>query len=429
MLFGLIMLLAFNLIDTFFVSLLGTEALAAISFTFPVTFTLSSLAIGLGIGVSAVVAKTLGKQQKEGARCHATAALLLSAVMIFSLAMLTLAFIDPLFTLLGAKPENLVLIRDYMVPWFLGCLPIIMPMIGNSVMRAAGDTKTPAKVMGLMAVINAILDPILIFGWGPIPAMHIQGAAIASVIAGLVSTTLVAYRLVITNKMIGWGYSLAELIDSWRQLLKIALPAAGANMMTPIASSVLTAIIAKYGSAAVAGFGVGTRLEAIAVMVILALSMSLPPFISQNFGAGLLSRVRQAYISSVRFVLLWQAAIYLVLVLASSLIASSFADEPEVAEVIVLFLLIMPLSYGLSGITILSNSSLNALHKPMQALFLNITRLFILMLPCAYIGGQLGGIMGLFIGAMMANFVTGVLAFLFLRKRLNVMVACEESSA
>lgn len=420
------MLLSFNLIDTFFVSLLGTDALAAISFTFPVTFTITSLAIGLGIGVSAVVARTLGKDDKPLARRHATAALLVSAILIFSLAMVTLTFIDPLFRLLGANDEHLVLIRHYLFPWFIGCLPIIMPMIGNSVMRAAGDTKTPAKVMALMAVINAILDPIFIFGWGPVPAMHIQGAAIASVLAGCGSTLLVGYRLVITNKMLGWGYAIKDLIDSTRQLMTIALPAAGANMMTPVAASILTAIIAPYGSAAVAGFGVGTRLEAIAVLVVLALSMSLPPFISQNFGAGLLSRVRQAYISSIRFVMIWQAAIYVILILASSYIASSFADDPDVAEVIVLFLLIMPLGHGLSGITILSNSSLNALHKPMQALFLNITRQFVLMLPFAYVGGQLGGIKGLFIGALTANIITGILSFVVLRSRLNTMVACEE---
>ncbi|MDX1353660.1 MAG: MATE family efflux transporter, partial [Thiomicrorhabdus sp.] len=175
MIFGMITLMMFNLVDTFFISLLGTEPLAAVSFTFPVTFTVISLAIGLGIGTSAVIAKALGSDKLDEARFDASIALLISVVLVFCLSVVGYVFITPIFELLGAGQQVLPLIHDYMSVWFLGSVFLITPMVGNSVLRARGDTKTPSLVMGGAGLINAVLDPILIFGLGPMPALGIQG--------------------------------------------------------------------------------------------------------------------------------------------------------------------------------------------------------------------------------------------------------------
>ena len=183
MIFGMITLMMFNLVDTFFISMLGTEELAAVSFTFPVTFTVISLAIGLGIGTSAVIAKALGANKVEEAKFDATIALLLSAVMVFLLSLFGFLMIEPIFKLLGAHAEVMPHIYDYMSIWFLGSVFLITPMIGNSVLRASGDTKTPSTIMGAAGLINAILAPHLIYGIGPFPELGDQGAAIACVIA------------------------------------------------------------------------------------------------------------------------------------------------------------------------------------------------------------------------------------------------------
>lgn len=421
MMYGMILMMSFNIVDTFYVSMLGTESLAAFSFTFPVTFTLISLAIGMGIGVSAVVARTLGQKNHDLARQHASVSIGVSAVLIYALAMIILAFLDPIFSAMGAKAENLTYIALYMSPWLLGCLLIIMPMVGNSVMRASGDTKTPAKVMAIGAIINAILDPIFIFGLGPIEAMGIKGAAIASILASVVSCAIVYYRLIFSYDMLGWSYSMAQVWDSTKKLMAIGLPAAASNMMTPISSSIVTAIVATYGSEAVAAFGVGSRIESFVVIVVLALSMSLPPFISQNFGAGQIERVKQGYMSSIKFVMLWQGGLYLLLIVSAHYIANLFAKDPKVAEIIVLYLMIVPISHGLVGVTILTNSSLNALHKPMASIVLNIIRLFILTIPAAYLGGLWGGITGLIIGVSFAAGLAGVIAFVIIRYQFSQM--------
>jgi putative MATE family efflux protein len=412
MIYGLILLMTFNLVDTFFVGLLGTEPLAAISFTFPITFTVISLTIGLGIGTSAVIAKALGKGDKASAKNLATSALYLSAIIVGMLAVMGYLLIDQTFLLLGASEALLPLIHQYMDLWFLGCICLIGPMIGNAILRADGDTKTPSIIMGSAGLINAVLDPVFIFGFGPVPAMGIEGAAVATIISWLFGLGFVLYILAIKRGLIHHHLmTIKDFIYSARGILHIGLPAAGANMLTPAASAVLTGIVANYGASAVAAFGVGSRIESIACIVVLALSMTLPPFISQNLGAGNMKRVEDGYKTSIKFVLGFQVLVYVVLVLAAPFIADVFSKEQAVADIIKLFIWILPLGYGFQGVIILTNSSFNALHKPMVALVLSVIRLFICYVPLAYIGSFWFGIQGFFMGALLGNVVMAAISY------------------
>ncbi len=412
MIYGMILLMTFNLVDTFFVGLLGTQPLAAISFTFPITFTVISLTIGLGIGTSAVIAKALGKGNDESAKNSGTAAIYLAAIVVGILSFVGYLFTDDIFLLLGASEALLPLIHDYMDIWFIGSICLIGPMIGNAILRASGDTKTPSIIMGSAGLINAILDPIFIFGFGPIPAMGIQGAAIATLISWVFGLLLVLYIVGVKRQLIHTKLlPLKTFVASSRGILHIGLPAAGANMLTPISAAILTAIVASYGDSAVAAFGVGSRIESIACLVVLAMSMTLPPFISQNFGAGNMHRVEKSFKVSVKFVLIWQLLIYFLLVLIAPFIADVFSKEEAVADIIVLFMWIMPLGYGLQGVIILTNSSFNALHKPMVALMLSVIRLFVCYVPLAYLGSIYYGIEGFFIGGVCGNLIMGMISY------------------
>jgi putative MATE family efflux protein len=414
MIIGMVILMTFGLVDTFFIGLLGTQELAAISFTFPVTFTVISLNIGLGIGTSAIIAKLLGANQHKQAKETATGALMLTMVLAIVLATIGVLTIKPIFNVMGADKEQLVFIQEYMLVWYAAGVFLAMPMVGNSVLRAYGDTKTPSYVMAFGGLINVILDPILIFGWGPIPAFGIQGAAIATLTAWAVGLFFILYVLAVKRKLI------EPKLLNWQQLkrstggiLKIGLPAAGANMLTPISAGIVTSIVAGYGPQAVAAWGVGGRLESIASIVVLSLSMSLPPFISQNFGANKLERVRLAYSLCVKFVIVWQLIIFAVLALLSGVIANIFTNEPKVASTIVLFLVIVPLGYGIQGVTILTNSSFNAMHMPMSALSLNVMRLFVFFVPFSILGSYWFDLPGLFWAAVLANLVVGCIAFIW----------------
>jgi Na+-driven multidrug efflux pump len=181
--------------------------------------------------------------------------------------------------------------------------------------------------------------------------------------------------------------------------------------------------VARHGPEAVAAYGVGTRLESLALLVVLALSTSLPPFISQNLGAGRIDRVIAALRIAVLFTLAWELAIYFALLASRPAIVALYTKERAVAEVLALLLAVVPLSYGMQGVVVLSSSSFNALHEPRHALVLSVLRWFGLYVPCAVIGAQLDGLRGLFAGAVMGNLCAGALAWRWLSRHCARLAA------
>lgn len=404
MILGMIMMFSFNLVDSFFIGLLGTEPLAALTFILPVSFTIMSLAIGLGIGASAVVAKYLGRGEYEKASQASSVICYVAALLASSIVGVCWWFMEPLFMLIGASDSHMPFIRDYMGIWFPGSLLLVTIMTANSVLRARGDTKTPSLLMAAAGLLNAILDPLLIFGIGPFPEMGIKGAALATVIAWGIGFVYLAYLLIIKRQLISPRIPPRKvLFSSSREMLRIGGPAAVANMATPLAAFFMTGIVASYGDAVTAAYGVGVRLETMATVIVLAMSSTLPPLISQNFGAERMDRVEHAYMLSIRFIMLFQLGVYALLAVLAHPIALLFSQEEAVIQSIKLFIWIMPLGYGLQGVIILTNSSLNALHQPGTALKLSVVRFFLFYVPLAWAGSEIAGLQGFFFGAVLGN--------------------------
>ncbi|UTW02374.1 MATE family efflux transporter [Amphritea atlantica] len=420
MMFGIVSLMLFNVADSYFVSQLGTEQLAALGFTFPVSFTVISLSIGLSVGTSATIARLIGAGDSDGARQLTTDNLLLTTVLMVLIASLSVMFIDPLFRLLGAGDALLPYIHSYMSVWFFGSVFYVLIMVSNSSLRASGDTRTPAMLMGFSSIMNLLLDPLLIFGWGPVPGLGIQGAAIASVIAwGIAAIAALANLYLRKGLLVLKIVSISVALQHWRLVMKIGFPAALSNMMTPVAAGIMTALVATHGPEAVAAFGVGNRLESLALLANLALSMTLPPFISQNFGRGQIARVRGAYLSAVRFALLWQALIYILLFIFAGGIGALFSDQEDVVNLISLWILIVPLGFGFQAVTFLTASCFNAVHQPMKAMRISVFRLFVLYVPVGYLGNFIAGLEGMFVAFVIANMCTAAMAFRWMQRHLS----------
>jgi len=416
MMMGIVSLMLFNLADLYFVSRLGTDALAALGFTFPVCFTVISLAIGLGIGTSATLARLLGAGQSDEARSLASDNLLAVALMVLLISVLLQGAVEPIFSLMGAPEQLMPLIMDYMGIWLIGSVFLVVNMVCNACMRATGDTKTPALIMAGSSLMNFVLDPIFIFGVGSVPGMGIEGAATASVIAWSVTTLFALHVLLKRKRLLVLQLFQAQRIwKHFSQVMKIGTPAALSNMMTPVAQAVLTYLVASHGPEAVAAFGVGNRIESLALLVCLALSMTLPPFISQNFGAGNIDRVQSAYRLVSGFALIWQFLVFGLLMLLAERVAGLFSDQEAVISLIILWIFIVPAGFGFQAITFLTASSFNALHQPMRALRISIMRLFIFSLPFAWIGSQLFGLQGMFAALVLANAAIAVTAWFNMR--------------
>jgi len=183
MIFGLVSVFVNHLVDTFYIGMLGVRELAAISFTFPVTLAVMSLGFGLNTGTSTMVSHSIGQGNPARVRRMTTDSLGLTVVLMGMVAFLGYWSIDPIFQTLGANSKQLPIIHEFMDIWFLGAVFIAIPIVGNGAIRATGDSLTPSLIMLVIAGVNAVLDPLLIFGIGPFPELGVRGAAIATVIA------------------------------------------------------------------------------------------------------------------------------------------------------------------------------------------------------------------------------------------------------
>jgi putative MATE family efflux protein len=416
---GIFAITAFNLADTYFVARLGTRELAAMSFTFPVVMLVHSIALGLGLGTASVVSRAIGEGDSKKVRRLATHSLMLAVLAVVLVATVGLATIRPLFTALGAGPDILPLIRQYMTIWYVGTVFVTIPMVGNNIIRATGDTKWPSMIMIFAAGINIALDPLLIFGLAGLPRLELAGAALATVI-GRASTLVLSLSILhFREKLIDFSSAGAKAMwNSCKRILYIAAPSTGANLLIPVVMGVVVRLAAGYGTAAVAAVGAGVRVDSLAMLPIMALGASIVPFIGQNWGAGNLDRVHKAQNVSAGFSISWGLLGVVALALTAGPIARLFSAEPEVIRNIAMYLWIVPVGYGMQGVGRLAIASFNASNRPLYAVALALANMFVFCIPLAYGGSMIFGLKGLFGGMALANIVGGALAiFVVVRAR------------
>jgi len=409
MILGVFSVIAFSLADTYFVAQLGTREIAAMSFTFPVVMVLNSVAMGLGTGVSSIIARAIGEGNRRQVQQMTTDSLILSLLLVSILAGLGFSTINPLFSALGADSNVLPAVRDYMSIWYLGIVFLVVPIVGNSAIRASGNTAIPSLIMMLAAIVNIGLDPILIFGWGHIPALGIRGAALATVISR--AATLVASLAFLHYRERLLAIALpnpSKMWTCWKSIFVISLPVAGTNLISPISAGLSTGLIAYYGSDAVAGFGIASKIEAFALIVPIALSAGMSPFVGQNWGAKQYKRVRQALQYGFWFCLAWGMLIAVVVGVGAPEIASLFDSDVVVIETVTTYLKIVPLSYGILGVVFICCSTFNALGQPLPSVTVNIVRLLFLYIPLAYLGNWLFGVNGIFGATCLSNVIVGI---------------------
>lgn len=417
MVLGVIGIQAFNLVDTFFVGKLGVHDLAAISFTFPVVFIVGGISLGLGLGAGAVISRAIGEGDWYRVRRLTTDSLTLSILIVALFVVAGLLTIDPVFRLLGAGDDLLPLIRQYMRVWYPGMLFVVIPMVGNNAIRATGDTKTPGVIMVIAALANGCLDPLFIFGIGPFPRLELAGAALATVIGRSITFAVALWVLGRRDRMLTGGFpGFSALWESWRGILYIGLPSALTNIAVPLGIGFITRIVSGYGAAAVAGFGVASRVETFSFTFVMALRSVVAPFVGQNWGAGKFARLARGIQLSHGFAMAWGALMLVVLGVFARPIASIFNATPEVVAVTALYLWVVPVSYGLRGVHFVSTAALSVLHRPIDAALLTLLQFFGLYFPLALIGSRLLGLGGVFGAGSVANIVAGSLAYFWLRR-------------
>jgi putative MATE family efflux protein len=398
-----------SLFETVFIGILGTAELAAVSFTFPVVMLVTGLAMGLGTGASSIIARTMGAGDRDKVRRLASHCLILVIAVILTMAIVCRSYSEPIFKLLGAQPEILPLIVAYMDVWFLGLTLYVTSIVGTFLIRATGSVVMPGLIPAIGASLQVIITPLLIFGMGPLPELGLVGAAWAFVIARTISFSVTLFVITVREKLI--SLSLDGLITSWRQILHVGLPAAATSLIMPVSMGIITRLLASHGPEVVAGFGVGSRVDALVTMVVMAVSMTTGPFIGQNWGAGKFDRVHNALSLTYRFSILWGLFAFVFMLVAGEYLVTLINDDPTVVETASSFLIIIPLSIGFMGITAIASTCFNALGKPLPPLILSICRMFVVYIPLALLGDYLWGYIGIFIATSATTILMGIVAW------------------
>ena len=393
-----------QLAEAIYLGIVGTEALAAMGFAFPITITLFAFAGGISSGASSVIARAMGSGDNERVKLLVTHAQIMALVIGGILGMLAAIFADAIVSSLGAEGLVLEMTTAYLRVYMLGVPFFVLSMVGSTLLRATGSAASPGIIMTTGSVIQILLGPVLIFGWFGIPEMGIAGAAWAYVISRLWSIALYSILLYRSRMM---QLSLTGIFKSWAAILHVGGPAVMSGLVMPASMLIITRLLAGHGHEVVAGYNVATRVETMAHMILWSASSSVEPFIGQNWGAGRIDRVKRALFLTNWFSLGWGLLTFVTMMLIGDLVVTLIDDNQVVREVAQAFFLIIPLSIGFMGIMQIASSSFNARGLPMPALVISIVRTVIVYIPLAIIANTYWGYVGIFVATAVTNVLVG----------------------
>jgi len=378
-----------SLIDLFWVGSLGPNALAAVAMGATVLMVLFPMLMGLSTGTIALVARAIGAGRSDEASAAAGQSLMLALVLGAVTGVVAWHFSDALLLLLGAAPEVVADGGSFLRISLLGSFTVFVLFIGNAALQGAGDAITPMVIMAVSTVLNVVLEPIFIFGFGPVPAMGVPGAALATVLAQAVAACMAVHILFSGRARLRTrlAHCRPNLALSWR-ILRIGIPGSGQMLSRSLVGAVLMRIVATCGTAAVAAYGTGLRLHMIILMPAFALGGAAATMVGQNLGAGKPGRARKAaWVATAVDVLIMVAAALLLMVCARGLIRV-FNQDAAVVEIGADYLRTVSPFYVFAALGIVLGRALNGAGDSLWPMIFTMISLWGLQLPLAFYFSQ-----------------------------------------
>lgn len=403
---GLLSIFIVDLVDLYFLSLLGEiEMASAIGFAGIILFFTIAISIGLMIAMGALVAKAIGAKDLCSAKTYAmnvfAICLILGCVVGFG----TWFFIADILTFLGAKGRSLELATDYLgiiVP----SLPVLMiAMAATGALRSLGDAKRAMYVTLLAGLINAALDPLLIFTFD----MGIAGAAWASV-AARVGMMIYAMYLIVLNHRLVCPFDYKRFKQDLPDIIGVGIPAVLTNVATPIGNAYIIYVLSDFGDSAVGGFSIIGRITPVAFCLIFAISGAVGPIIGQNFGAGLYDRVRQTISKSFVIIVIYSIVVSLFLYGLNNIIVKLFKVDGEAAYLILVFCSWIAILTIFRGFLFVANAAFNNLGKAQYSTVMNFGKATLGTIPFVYYGAKYYGAFGILLFESLGGVVFGVLS-------------------
>ncbi len=404
---------AYNVADTFWLGRIGAEAVAALSIAWPLIFLLISIAGGLAVAGTTLVAQYTGAEDQESADFVAGQILflLLAVGIAFSAAGFLLA--ETLMELIGAPPEVLPLATTYVKIIFGGIVLMFGFYIFQSIISGWGDTVTPMKIMVLSATLNIVLDPLLIFGVGPFPRMEVAGAAVATVFARGIGS-LIGFYLLFSGKK-GITLRLENMkpdMETLSRIIRIGIPSSIEQSTMALGFTFMMSIVAGFGTYTLAAFGIGNRISSVIFMPMMGFATAITIMVGQNLGGEKTKRAeRIGWLGAGAIFLGMTVGGALCFIFSQGLVGIFITQEDEaVIELGSQFIRIIAFGLGFVGVLRVLNGAFRGAGDTITAMILSILSLWVIRLPLAYVLGPQMGTDGLWLAVLIGNVGGGLAA-------------------
>ena len=386
MILELVMESTFAIVDIFFVGKLGASAVATVGLTETYMFMIYSIAMGLSMAVTALVARRIGEKDKDKAGLTAFQAILLGFLLSLPFVILGVFYSKELLIWMGA--DAWVVDHGYRyTQWMLGGNFVIMLLfIINAIYRGAGDAAIAMKMLWLANGVNIILDPILIFGWGAIPAFGVEGAAIATNIGRGIAVITQLYLLLKGGQHIKvWSHHIKIEFATMIKMIKTSLGGIAQMVVSMMAWLFLMRILAEIGSAAIAGATITIRVMMFTLMPAWGLSNAVATLVGQNLGANQPERAEHTVWKIGRYNMVFLIGISLIFYFFSEAIIGIFTPESEVIVIGATWLRILSYSYFIYGWWMVSIQAFNGAGDTLTPTYINIVFFWLIQIPLAYL--------------------------------------------
>ncbi|MDY7082619.1 MAG: MATE family efflux transporter [Halobacteria archaeon] len=408
---------AYNLVDTFWLGQYSDDALAAISFAFPMVFLLISLGMGLAVAGSVLVAQNTGAGNEKEAEYAASQVTAFSLIVSLLLGTVAYFLVNDFLSLTGASPKVVGLATGYMQVISLGLVFMFGFFTFIFLMRGYGDTITPMLVMFGSVVLNIILDPFLIFGWWVFPELGIQGAAIATVFSR--SLALVVGLFIMLRLSYGVKIHLSQMVPELsfvRKILRIGGPASVEMTGRALSINALLFIVGMFTDPVAAAFGIGTRVFSVIFLPAAAVAQGVETMTGQNIGAGEDDRVEATNNLAARTMFVILSTMGIVTWLFAPSIVDIFTDDTTIIREGATFLRYVAPTFGFMGVMRVYNGGLRGTGKTLAAAAISVPIAGFIRLVIAGIGAVQIGPNGIWLAFGVTNLIGATAAYLWFKK-------------
>lgn len=410
----------YNVIDTFWLARLSSQALAALTICFPIQMIFAAIGIGTGVGAGSFSARMFGADKLLKAKQTAGQIFFLSLFFGFLMIIATLIFHESILSYFGAEIEIMPLCRDYLIIIIFSSPFLFFSMMSNNLLRAEGRPLFSMYVVLISSIVSAILDPLLIFGIGPFPQMGIKGAALAAVIAQVTASLFSVYFMQLNSSKydLQWQYLLPD-IAIIKSIYSTGFPSIVINLVVSLVLVIYNHTLAQFGSLTIAALGICFRVNSLVTMVLFGIGFGLMPIVGYSAGAKLYGRLKESVAMAMKVAISIALISSLLLEIYAESIVTIFSNDPALIAITTPALRLFVSILIFTAPAIIFINMFMGLGKGTLAMFLLFFRDIFLLIPLLFVLSSWLGLFGTWLALPIANIIAFFVILFWAKKELR----------